>query len=60
MAALPEPGQVAFVRQRRYLVENVAHADRAGDASLVALSCLDDDAQGELSTAEQKCTAAAA
>ena len=47
MAALPVPGQVAFVRQRRYLVENVAHPDRTGDASLVALSCLDDDAQGE-------------
>ena len=48
MTALsPEPGRVALVRQRRYLVENVAPPPLPGDAMLVDLSCLDDDAQGE-------------
>ena len=44
---LPEPGRIAFVRQRRYLVEGVMAPPAAGEASLVNLSCLDDDAQGE-------------
>ena len=44
---LPERGEVAFVRQRRYLVESVAAAPAKGQATLVELSCLDDDAQGE-------------
>ena len=44
---LPEPGRIAFVRQRRYLVEGVLAPPAAGEASLVNLSCLDDDAQGE-------------
>ena len=43
----PEPGQIAFVRQRRYLVEGVAEPDGEGEATLVHLSCLDDDAQGQ-------------
>ena len=43
----PEPGRLVFVRQRRYLVENVAAPSSAGEATLVDLSCLDDDAQGE-------------
>ncbi len=43
----PRPGQVAFVRQRRYLVEDVAAPAAADDATLVHLSCLDDDAQGQ-------------
>ena len=43
----PEPGRIALVRQRRYLVENVMPPPSAGDATLVDLSCLDDDAQGE-------------
>ena len=42
----PEPGRVAFVRQRRYLVEDVAEPGGEGEATLVHLSCLDDDAQG--------------
>ena len=46
-AACPEPGQIAFVRQRRYLVERVVAPPAVGDATLVNLSCLDDDAQGE-------------
>ena len=45
--ALPEPGRVAFVRQRRYLVEEVSASSAEGEATLVDLSCLDDDAQGE-------------
>ena len=45
--APPEPGRIAFVRQRRYLVEGVTPPSTAGEASLVNLSCLDDDAQGE-------------
>ena len=44
---LPEPGGIAFVRQRRYLVEQVQPPPAQGQATLVALSCLDDDAQGE-------------
>ncbi len=43
----PEPGRVALVRQRRYLVENVTPPPSPGEARLVDLSCLDDDAQGE-------------
>ena len=43
----PEPGQLVFVRQRRYLVENVTVPSSSGEATLVELSCLDDDAQGE-------------
>ena len=45
--ALPERGEIAIVRQRRYLVENVTAAPATGQATLVELSCLDDDAQGE-------------
>ena len=43
----PEPGRIAFVRQRRYLVEEVTEPDGEGAATLVHLSCLDDDAQGQ-------------
>ena len=45
--AFPEPGRLVFVRQRRYLVENVTAPSSSGEATLVELSCLDDDAQGE-------------
>jgi len=45
--AVPEPGQVARVRSRQYLVEEVVlPSDRSRDQTLVSLSCLDDDAQG--------------
>ena len=48
MTALsPEPGRIALVRQRRYLVENVTPSPSPDEAMLVDLSCLDDDAQGE-------------
>lgn len=46
-AVFPEPGRIALVRQRRYLVENVIPPPSSGEATLVDLSCLDDDAQGE-------------
>ncbi len=43
---LPTPGQIARVRQRLYLVEQTVQPPRAGDSTLVKLSCVDDDAQG--------------
>ena len=43
----PESGRIALVRQRRYLVENVVPPPSPGEATLVDLSCLDDDAQDE-------------
>jgi SNF2 family DNA or RNA helicase len=43
-----EPGQIVRVRQRQYLVEGVDAPQSAGDATLVHLSCLDDDAQGQV------------
>ena len=43
----PEPGRIAPVRQRRYLVENVTPPPSPDEALLVDLSCLDDDARGE-------------
>ena len=46
-AQSPEPGRIALVRQRRYLVENVTPPPSPDEAMLVELSCLDDDAQGE-------------
>ena len=47
MAAPPEPGAIAHVRGRRWLVEDAAAPPRAGEATLVSLSCIDDDAQGQ-------------
>jgi len=45
---IPELGQVVKVRSRRYLVDAVAQArDRSWEQTLVDLSCLEDDAQGE-------------
>ena len=44
---LPEPGLIARVRQRQYLIESVTPPPEVGQATLAALSCLDDDAQGE-------------
>src|ERR1044072_2479575 len=45
--AVPVPGQIARVRQRAYLVEQVSAPPAAEQSSLVKLSCLDDDAQGQ-------------
>lgn len=42
----PQPGQIARVRQRTYLVEQIVQPKRAADSTLVKLSCVDDDNQG--------------
>ena len=44
---LPVSGQIARVRQRLYLVESTVSPPRAGDSTLVSLSCVEDDAQGQ-------------
>ena len=44
---LPLPGQIVRVRSRRYLVESVTPPPVPGEQSVVGLSCLEDDAQGE-------------
>jgi superfamily II DNA or RNA helicase len=41
------PGRIARVRQRTYLVENVIPPRRVADSTLVQLSCVDDDNQGQ-------------
>jgi superfamily II DNA or RNA helicase len=41
-----QPGQIARVRQRTYLVEQIVKPKRAADSTLVRLSCVDDDNQG--------------
>lgn len=46
MTKTPQPGQIAHVRQRLYLVENAVPPKNAGESTLVTLSCVDDDAQG--------------
>ena len=43
----PKTGEIVRVRQRRYVVEDVVGPGHAGDATLVRLACLDDDAQGQ-------------
>jgi superfamily II DNA or RNA helicase len=47
MLDTPQTGQIVRVRQRQYLVEDVVSANRGDDATLVKMSCLDDDAQGQ-------------
>ncbi len=42
-----ETGRIARVRQRTYLVENVIPPRRVSDSTLVQLSCVDDDNQGQ-------------
>src|SRR5712691_8052712 len=41
------PGKVARVRTRQYLIEEVIPPPNRADQTLVRLSCLDDDAQGQ-------------
>jgi len=45
---IPQPGSIARVRQRAYLVEHVTLPVSGVDSTLVHLSCLDDDAQGQV------------
>lgn len=47
MTASPQVGQIARVRQRLYLVESTVPPPRARDSTLVSLSCVEDDAQGQ-------------
>jgi hypothetical protein len=47
VAPTPEPGQIVRVRQRQYLVEDKVPPTAPGEATLLRLSCLDDDAQGQ-------------
>ena len=41
-----QPGKIAQVRQRTYLVEQIVKPKRVADSTLVKLSCVDDDNQG--------------
>jgi hypothetical protein len=43
----PSPGQIARIRQRLYLVEQIIPETRSGDSTLVRMSCVDDDNQGQ-------------
>jgi superfamily II DNA or RNA helicase len=43
----PRAGQIVGVRQRLYLVEQVVDPVNPRDSTLVQLSCVDDDAQGQ-------------
>src|SRR5271157_5633786 len=47
MPRAPEAGQIVRVRQRQYFVEEVVPRAAGDDATLVRMSCLDDDAQGQ-------------
>jgi hypothetical protein len=44
---IPEAGQIARVRQRLYVVEQTVPPQKSSDSTLVKLSCVDDDAQGQ-------------
>ncbi len=46
-ADILRPGQIARVRQRTYLVEQIVQPKRSRDSTLVRLSCVDDDNQGQ-------------
>jgi SNF2 family DNA or RNA helicase len=43
----PRIGEIVRVRSRRYLVDDVTAPPEPGDDTLVRLSCLEDDAEGE-------------
>lgn len=45
--AVPTRGQIVQVRQRRYLVEDVIPGKSPAESTLVTMSCVDDDAQGQ-------------
>lgn len=44
---VPQQGEIVTVRQRRYLVDEVIPPITLSDSTLVKLSCVDDDAQGQ-------------
>lgn len=47
MTSSPQPGQIARVRARQYLIEEVISPPSQDQMTRVRLSCVDDDAQGE-------------
>jgi ERCC4-related helicase len=47
MIEAPVAGQLVRVRQRQYFVEEVVPKGPGDDSTLVRMSCLDDDAQGQ-------------
>jgi hypothetical protein len=47
LETVPRAGQIVGVRQRLYLVEQVVSPVNPSDSTLVQLSCVDDDAQGQ-------------
>ena len=47
MMAAWQSGQIVRVRQRQYVVEEVTPPGAGDDSTLVRMSCLDDDAQGQ-------------
>ena len=44
---IPTQGEIVRVRQRFYLVEDVVRPRRKPDSTIVKLSCIEDDAQGQ-------------
>jgi hypothetical protein len=44
---IPQAGQIVRVRSRQFLVEEVVLPPEPWHQTLVRLSCLDDDAQGD-------------
>ena len=44
---IPSPGEIVRVRQRFYLVEEIIRPSRKADSTVVRLSCIEDDAQGQ-------------
>ena len=44
---IPQTGDIVRVRSRQYLVEGVDLPPQPTDSTLVRLSCLEDDAQGD-------------
>ena len=44
---IPSTGDLVRVRSRQYLVEGVELPPSPGESTLVRLSCIEDDAQGE-------------
>ena len=45
--SVPEVGQIVRIRQRLYLVEGLVAPPRPQDSTLIKLSCIEDDAQGQ-------------
>jgi SNF2 family DNA or RNA helicase len=47
LPVIPRPNELVFVRQRRYLVEDVIPSQDGRESTLVSMACVDDDAQGQ-------------